>query len=844
MGKGMRIAVLLGSILLLRAPADAKDLSSSKKTHDSISFQSGPAPVLAPHQLPTKGKYDIFAFWDSTDPYAFNPYIHGQQIDVMQFGPSTGNAGNGNLHLAGNAKYSMVRLDGLRLSGQDWVNRGGRLGGGKSQYGLLVDVPVGGSAGIIFSLKKRLDLSEYRGVAVEISNVGKSYAAIRGQIKAGAKGIQSFCGLYPGETDVLYFIFRRVAAQTAPQHVRDYFGTFKSKCGYPGGFVCEAVSGGEKGMFRKLSVNSSSLNKARGEPIRFTINRVFGGGRLSLPTAEVLNGPGFKRQSKSETPYLDENKQWKYDDWYMKVKGNRGAYYRAEDVYLARNPGSDELNKYGGWAKGPKLEATGWFRTEKYKGKWWFVDPEGSLFLSQGLCSISGQDVERKLRRFRSWGINTIGGRSALPKIWGRGGGKNIVYCVHMDCNKGGFPFRGPVPADIDEKKYRADWRKVLHNSSWAKHAKDDPWCLGMIVNNELHFGSSRAAEIFYRVTSEEIKKWCPHMLFLDARNAEANHAAKHCDVLTCNKMEVYGCPTHVGSCKTEKPMMFSSFTMGAIDAGYCSYAVSACLTQRHRGRMYKEFCLEAYSHPNIIGCHFYLCANTKFPPIGHCRAFIEGANDMPYYEVVNAAREVGRTMYRLRAGEEGAFVKADDPGSAWAIVTHNPSPVPGPNETAVTPPVPSGTRRGPATAATRRPPPSATRRPPPTAGPKKPKAEALAAYDEALRRRIAEEVKAGRKPEFRSGSMRAVMVVTRIAADGALGVKTKRGPALQLSIAWKRLTLAERKGLALSVVRDGVARDHELAAFYLLAAGERHEGEQHLRAAGDGAARVRESFE
>ena len=57
-------------------------------------------------------------------------------------------------------------------------------------------------------------------------------------------------------------------------------------------------------------------------------------------------------------------------------------------------------------------------------------------------------------------------------------------------------------------------------------------------------------------------------------------------------------------------------------------------------------------------------------------------------------------------------------------------------------------------------------------------------------------------------------------------------------------MTLEERKGLALSVLRDGVEADHELAAFYLLAVGERREGEQHLRAAGDGAARVQESFE
>ena len=67
MGKAMLLAALLGSILQFQepagaGPADAKDRSGS------IHYKSGPAPVLTPHQLPTKGKYDIYAFWDSTDP--------------------------------------------------------------------------------------------------------------------------------------------------------------------------------------------------------------------------------------------------------------------------------------------------------------------------------------------------------------------------------------------------------------------------------------------------------------------------------------------------------------------------------------------------------------------------------------------------------------------------------------------------------------------------------------------------------------------------------------------------------------------------------------------------------
>lgn len=45
-------------------------------------------------------------------------------------------------------------------------------------------------------------------------------------------------------------------------------------------------------------------------------------------------------------------------------------------------------SKFNGWADGPRLDATGYFRTEKYQGKWALVDPEGYLFYSNGIANI------------------------------------------------------------------------------------------------------------------------------------------------------------------------------------------------------------------------------------------------------------------------------------------------------------------------------------------------------------------------------------------------------------------------------------------------------------------------
>ncbi|WP_448248496.1 beta-galactosidase [Thalassotalea agariperforans] len=47
-----------------------------------------------------------------------------------------------------------------------------------------------------------------------------------------------------------------------------------------------------------------------------------------------------------------------------------------------------DRTKFGGWKSGPKLKATGYFRTEKVNGKWAMVDPEGYLFFSSALANI------------------------------------------------------------------------------------------------------------------------------------------------------------------------------------------------------------------------------------------------------------------------------------------------------------------------------------------------------------------------------------------------------------------------------------------------------------------------
>lgn len=64
-----------------------------------------------------------------------------------------------------------------------------------------------------------------------------------------------------------------------------------------------------------------------------------------------------------------------------------------------------DRSKFSGWKDGPRLKATGFFRTEKVDGKWWLVDPEGYLYLSTGIdiirlsnsSTMTGYDFDQKL---------------------------------------------------------------------------------------------------------------------------------------------------------------------------------------------------------------------------------------------------------------------------------------------------------------------------------------------------------------------------------------------------------------------------------------------------------------
>ncbi|EWH11721.1 GTPase EngC [Catenovulum agarivorans DS-2] len=101
------------------------------------------------------------------------------------------------------------------------------------------------------------------------------------------------------------------------------------------------------------------------------------------------------------------------------------AKTQQELAELKANQLMDDRSDYSGWKKGPKLRATGYFRTEKVDGKWWLVDPQGYLYLATGIdiirlansTTMTGYDFDQALMKKRdtenvtpedSQGLNTV----------------------------------------------------------------------------------------------------------------------------------------------------------------------------------------------------------------------------------------------------------------------------------------------------------------------------------------------------------------------------------------------------------------------------------------------------
>ncbi|WNJ19079.1 hypothetical protein [Pontibacter sp. G13] len=252
-------------------------------------------------------------------------------------------------------------------------------------------------------------------------------------------------------------------------------------------------------------------------------------------------------------PFIDEFGQYIHRDWKGKIHSQEELKQTAEReaTGLAATPGPADWSTFGGWKGGPKLEATGFFRAEKYQDKWFMVDPEGYLFWSAGLNCVSSltglsgvfgrenyfeglPDQESDLVQFYDEGNWASHGfykdkipftayhfyQSNLYKKYGtqwletfreqahtrlRSWGLNTIGNVSdMAANRmSKTPYTGTVWINGTPKIEGSDgyWGKfhdvfdlefraaVRRSMEHQQAGANDPWCIGFFVDNELSWG-------------------------------------------------------------------------------------------------------------------------------------------------------------------------------------------------------------------------------------------------------------------------------------------------------------------------------------------------------------------
>jgi hypothetical protein len=230
-------------------------------------------------------------------------------------------------------------------------------------------------------------------------------------------------------------------------------------------------------------------------------------------------------------PLVDALGQYERDTWPGKVGSleDLKAAWRTEDGALAQSAGAFGFCRYGGFAE-TKGRSTGFFRVERNEGRWWFVDPDGHLFLSLGADVIrpemvtpaAGRDaffrerppesllpprardgdrglsfftwnlarrfgdqwlsgwIDHTIRRMEAWGLNTIANWSD-ERLWDA---KRKPYVVPLASWLTGVSYLGLPDVYSEEFAKQADERAQRQCSP----RRDDPWLLGYFVANEPPF--------------------------------------------------------------------------------------------------------------------------------------------------------------------------------------------------------------------------------------------------------------------------------------------------------------------------------------------------------------------
>jgi hypothetical protein len=196
------------------------------------------------------------------------------------------------------------------------------------------------------------------------------------------------------------------------------------------------------------------INPAKINQMLFFVNKPVQDYQFEISDVRVEGSVGILKKG-IFFPFIDSYGQFMHADWPGKIHSQSDfeVSRQAESKDLVNHAGLPDCDLWGGWTKGPKQKATGFFHVEKVDNQWWLVDPEGYLFWSHGVdCVQNAEDTPTTSReKYFQW----------LPEendpdwktCWGRGIWAPVGYYK----DKGEYRRFNFAGANLI-RKYGKDW--------------------------------------------------------------------------------------------------------------------------------------------------------------------------------------------------------------------------------------------------------------------------------------------------------------------------------------------------------------------------------------------------
>ena len=354
-----------------------------------------------------------------------------------------------------------------------------------------------------------------------------------------------------------------------------------------------------------------------------------------------------------------------------------------------------DRDRYGGWTK-ISTEATGFFRIEKLENRWWFITPEGNVFMSTGMNHVDyKEDYSPEFIRFvvghlKDWGFNTIGWSQDTKRLDFREGdepptrGWGPEEYKHCD-----MPYTHIIRF-VDIEWYSKEQFPDVFSPEWEEKCdhlaakdcsllKDDPKLIGYFYTDTPNFplwkkqcgdDFSELIAKYYRTCHDAVRRYDPNHLILgdrfkgdvaiplddkqvDGMTPEALAAMTDTvDVLSIETMRAAALDMPAKLEKwhniAAKPILLADFVYFAPTdvlkppPGSAAYAPD----QAARGEAYAGFVRGNYSNPLVVGAHWCSFGRSKYR-----RSGVLDGEDAPYEDCVSRMREFNlNEMYAVAA--------------------------------------------------------------------------------------------------------------------------------------------------------------------------------------------------